>query len=229
MSAFGRAMLDQLAHPERNVTFCISANGQFINCPCDVFTVANDEEQQIINNILRENRPARVLDIGSGIGRHSHFVCETAEELLLNVAITIVESDRELREHTLQSIPNAVGFERFEGIPPESRFDLIFLLGNGLGIFGSEQETREGLRRVSSMLSAGGNALIECGNPFGGNFREVHHRIEYGGMVDGPFPWGYATSEWLNGELPEAGLGLVLQRNVNQRFGPNRLHQVRRI
>jgi len=43
-------------------------------------------------------------------------------------------------------------------------------MGNGLGIFGSEEDAKEGLRRIYRLLANGGSLLVEAGNPFGAGY-----------------------------------------------------------
>ncbi len=43
------------------------------------------------------------------------------------------------------------------------------------------------LVRMHGLLEDGGSVLSESANPFGGDFHEAQHEIEYHGAVDGPF------------------------------------------
>jgi SAM-dependent methyltransferase len=195
-------MFDQLQRPDRDVTFRMSVEGSGgMNCPCRDFLHVRVEEQDLIRQCLDGQTQPRVLDIGCGIGRHTSFV----RSLSPRATLTVVESDRELRDHTVGAVPGVVGYEQFGDIPPDTHFDIVFLLGNGLGVFGTERATREGLRRIHAMLSERGGALIESGNFAAGEFYAAPHQIEYRGLVDGPFTWGYATRAWLARELAEAG------------------------
>lgn len=206
MSAFGTAMLDQLQQPESNVTFRLSLmRDQGINCPCQDFIHLHHWEEELLRSSLQESEQPRVLDIGCGIGRHSRFIHTLSPE----AAITVVEKDRELRTHVLNAIPNAVGYEQITDIPADARFDIALLLGNGLGICGTENATRELLQRLHAMLSKGGCALIESGNFAAGEFYTAYHKIVYKGLIDEPFPWGYATQPWLERELAAAGFSIV--------------------
>jgi hypothetical protein len=89
-------------------------------------------------------------------------------------------------------------------------------MGNGLGIFGTEATTREQLQRIRRLLTLGGSVLIESGNPFGGDFYEATHEIQYRGTVDGPFKWGYATHDWLLRELTECAFAEVCSTASSQ-------------
>ncbi|MDD5034504.1 MAG: hypothetical protein PHE55_07065 [Methylococcaceae bacterium] len=209
-------MFDQLQQPDHSVTFHLSIVGDGgMDCPCRDFLHVRAEEQDFIRHCLDGDGHPRVMDIGCGIGRHSSFV----RSLSQGAAITVVETDRELREHTLRTVPGAISYEKFGDIPAQARFDLVLLLGNGLGVFGTARATRDGLRQIHDMLSDKGSALIESGNFAAGEFYEARHQIDYGGYVDGPFMWGYATRAWLTRELTEAGFE-VLSVTPSSHGGP---------
>jgi hypothetical protein len=206
MKAFAQAMFDQLRHPDRDVTFHMRlVDGPGVDCSCRDLLHLRPEEQALIRGCLGQRQEPRVLDMACGMGRHSAF----AHSLSPHARITLVESHQQLRDYCLSIIPGAVGYERFEDVPVQSRFDIALLMGNGLGVFGDEATTRHQLHRLSSLLAEGGCVLIESGNFAPGSFHTARHEIEYGGSVDGPFTWGYATSEWLQRELATAGFEIV--------------------
>ena len=204
MNAFAQSMLDQLQNPDERVGFTLSiVGGPRMSCSCGDFMILRSEEKTLIRSCLGTTKKEgpRVLDIGGGIGRHSAFARETSPDAI----VTIVEINQRLREYCQSVIPGAVGYIQFGDVPDDARFDVAFLMGNGLGIFGSEDATRQGLQRLSRLIVDGGCVLIEAGNFNRGDFSAVEHTIEYGGVVDGPFTWGYATKQWLQRELHAAG------------------------
>ena len=206
MSAFAKAMFDQLRHPDRDVRFHMRGAGEFeVDCPCRDFLYLRAEEQSLIRDCLRGRQEPRVLDIGCGIGRHSEF----AYSLSPHARISVVEIDQQLRDHCVSNIPGAIGYEQFSDVLDNANFDVAFLMGNGLGIFGSELETRRQLQRLRGLIAHGGSVLIESGNFAAGSFYVAQHEIEYDGSADGPFAWGYATSEWLQRELVSMGFEIV--------------------
>jgi len=206
MNAFAKAMFEQLRHPDRDVEFRMRVvGGPEMDCSCRDFLHVRPEEQALIRNCLGDRQEFRVLDIACGIGRHSAFV----HSLSPHAKITLVETNRQLREYCLARLPEAIGYERFGDVPAHSHFDIAFLMGNGLGVFGNETATRHQLQRVFSLVVEGGCVLIESGNFSTGSFHTARHEIEYAGSVDGPFTWGYATSEWLQRELATACFQIV--------------------
>lgn len=195
-------MFDQLRHLDRDVTFHMRiVGGPGVDHSCRDLLHVRPEEQALLRSCLAGKKEPRVLDIACGIGRHSVY----AHSLSPDARITLVEANQDLRDYCLSLIPGALAYARFEDVPAQSRFDIALLMGNGLGVFGNETTTRHQLRRLLSLLVDGGCVLIETGNFATGSFHTVQHEIEYGGMVDGPFTWGYATREWLQGELGAAG------------------------
>lgn len=206
MGAFAQAMFDQLQRPDRDVSFSFrSVDGRGGEFPCRDFLSLRSEEESLVRDCLGDRQELRVLDIGCGIGRHSIF----SRSLSPHASITIVETNQQLRDHCIAEVPDAVGYEQFDEVPADASFDVVFLLGNGLGIFGNESTTREQLQRLHCLVADGGCVLIESGNPFGNGFHAEQHEIQYGDSVDGPFPWGYATRDWLQRELVKVGFEIV--------------------
>lgn len=206
MNAFAKAMFDQLRHPDRDVTFHIRFDdGPGVDFSCRDLLHVRPEEEELIRSCLGEKQGPHILDIGSGIGRHSAFAYSVSP----HARITLVEINEQLRDYSLSRIPGAVGYEQFDDVPAHARFDIAFLLCNGLGIFGGETAIRRQLQRLFGLLVDGGYVLIESGNFAAGSFHEARQEIEYGDVVDPPFNWGYATREWVEAELVHAGFAIV--------------------
>ena len=206
MSAFGQAMFDQLQRPDCDIKFRMRlVDGPGLDCSCRDFLSLRPEEESLVRDCLADRQESRILDIGCGIGRHSIL----ARSLSPHVRVTVVEVDQQLRDHCISEVPDAVGYGQFSDVPAGASFDAVFLLGNGLGIFGDERTTCEQFQRLHSLVVDGGCVLIESGNPFGNGFRAEQHEIQYGDSVDGPFPWGYATRDWLRRELVKVGFEIV--------------------
>jgi SAM-dependent methyltransferase len=201
MSAFGRAMMDQIRYPERQVVFQLSAMGTTIPCSCQDFIRIRPEEHRLIRDCLRGIDCPRVLDIGCGVGRHAALVRSFSPEARL----TLVETDPGLLSHAGDALPGSETLERIGQLRADSKFDLVLLMGNGLGVFGTEQATREGLGGLARMLSENGRALIEAGNFLGQTFSEIRHTLMYGGASDN-FLWGYASRAWVDAELEATGM-----------------------
>ena len=198
-TAFGQAMMAQVMAPSDPLTVVITWDGQVTKNDCGTFIKVRPEEEALLTHHLADRVAPSVLDIGCGVGRHSILVRSHAS----SAAITVVEKDDAMRRYAVKRT-NAIGYRSIEEVPAGSRFDLIMLLGNGLGIFGDEERTREGLKRVLAMVNEGGAAIIESGTPSQG-FHTASMQVRYGEMVDGPFDWGIAHHDWLSDELSRHG------------------------
>ena len=207
MSAFATAMFDQLKQPESNVSFTERVDQLAVQCPCRHFIEVRPEEQQLMRTCLEGRpKPPRVLDIGCGLGRHLVF----SRQLSPNCQGTAVEINPQMLDYTVAAVPGAHPFRQFGDVPRKQRFDVVFLMGNGLGIFGKEDNTGEQLQRIFQHLSDGGDVLIEFGNPFNNDpFYAANTRIKYNSMEDGPFVWGFANREWIEPILQYIGFIMV--------------------
>ncbi|MEI8374997.1 MAG: class I SAM-dependent methyltransferase [Planctomycetota bacterium] len=208
--AFATAMLRQLTHPEQDVRFltCLSDGGECW-ASCRVFLSVRREEEKLLRLALSNYpTPPRVLDIGCGIGRHLSY----AIGLRGDAQVLGVEYSSILRDHCAGIIPAGTWLRSFSEVPDSERFDLVLLMGNGLGIFGSEEDAKEGLRRIYRLLANGGFLLVETGYPHGYFEAEMEIRfqeiVDGPWLVDGPFPWGFASDTWLSRELLAAGYTL---------------------
>ena len=216
MNAFAQAMFDQLRQPDHDVRFNMRIIGRpAMHCSCRDFLHLRPEEESLIRTCLENRKAPRILDIGSGIGRHSIFASSQSEGAI----VTFVEINQRLRAHCLQAVQGSVAFSEFAYVPIDARFDLAFLMGGGLGVFGSEGSTRQQIQRLFDLMSTGGSVLIESGNFANGHFYEARHEIEYNGVVDGPFSWGYASRPWLERALVEVGFRIV-SHTPSSRGGP---------
>jgi len=216
MSAFAQAMFDQLRQPDRDVKFRMRiVGGPGMDCRCRDFLYLRTEEQSLIRECVGGRQEPRVLDIGCGIGRHSLF----ARSLAPHARISVVEIDQQLRDYCIFVVPGAVAYEQFSDVPADAQFDIVFLMGNGLGVFGSEPTTRQQLQRLHTLLADGACVLIESGNFTADSYYADQHEIAYDGSMDRPFTWGYATFEWLQRELVNAGF-VVSSVTPSSRGGP---------
>lgn len=210
MNAFAAAMLDQLQNPAQNIRFRMQMeNGGEVDCACRDFLRLRPEEQALLTALLSDCPAPAVLDVGCGAGRHLDFIRQRQPA----AALTGFEKANDLRQSCEKQFQSAMFRESFADVPDDSRFDLVLLMGNGLGIFGDEQATLVGLRRIYQLLNPGGMLIAESGNPFGTDFFVSRFMIRYRNLIDRPFPWGYASRSWLERNL--TGLGYRVDRVVN--------------
>lgn len=142
-----------------------------------------------------------ILDLGACVGRHS----SAARRVCPDSKIIIVERDDQLRQYCIETLQPDAAYADFSDIHESQKFDVIFMLGLGLGIFGDENQTRLGLASVIKKLKPGGSLLVEGGKSTPGNFTTQSFAIRYGAQQDPTFQWGYASLNWLNECLAQIG------------------------
>lgn len=207
-SAFGLAMLNALNH--HNETFQLSFNGgPPMTQRCNAFLTLRQEEVDLFNGISLPVG-ARVLDYGCGAGRHLvHLRAGRAD--IHCVGIEVCDG---LRTHCADALSEpATFFVNWHQARDVGPFDLILLMGNGLGVLGDEQAARTQLRELVHSMAPGGRMLIETGNWNGRGYRTDTLEIRYQGHVDGPFPWGGADRTWVTDELHALGVEVTLSHS----------------
>jgi hypothetical protein len=132
-TAFGQAMLDSLAGREQS--FMLSFNGRAAMAqPCGAFLALRPDEVGLLDAITLPEG-ARVLDYGCGAGRHlQHLRADRAD--IHYVGIEVCDG---LRAHCAAAVPAPATFVADWPQARQQRpFDLILLMGNGLGVLGNE-------------------------------------------------------------------------------------------
>ena len=183
-------------------------NGPSITLNCQDFLATRDEENRLLDGIdLPEN--GDVLDWGCGVGRHLSYVRQTHP----SVHCCGIDVCDLMLDHCRRSIVAPATFAHTLEELPHREFDLILLMGNGLGVLGDEQGAVERLQQLVRSLRLGGRIVIETGNPFGRGYSAPAFTIEYGGHHDGPFTWGCSDRDWLSQTLEQLGCAVALSQS----------------
>ena len=99
-------------------------------------------------------------------------------------------------------------------------FNLILLMGNGVGIYGNEGNVRASLKQIYQMLCPGG-ALLGEGMPMNGMpFTLANFIISYNGQNDPQFQWGFCSCDWLAQVLTEIGFVDIQHYPINLAHAP---------
>jgi hypothetical protein len=200
MSAFSAAILDQLSSPDMDIFYDLIAAETVTSCLAKDYLIMRPEEGDIIGKCISQYNDLSILDIGCCVGRHSRFAlsCNTGAR------IDIVEKDDALRQITYSKLNIQNAYKSIDDINGGS-YNIIFMMGLGLGIFGNEASTKLGLAKVIALLAPEGTLLIEGGKSSPGLFTTQNFQLKYGGVRDEPFEWGYATYGWFSSFIEEVG------------------------
>jgi SAM-dependent methyltransferase len=200
LTAFGRALLAAAQGRPQAVQLSWDGAGP-VRHPCGDYLEVRDDEVLLLDEIALPPGAA-VLDIGCGLGRHLRHLRRRHP----GARLFGVDRCDGLRAHCEQVIPGpARFFATADALPHGQRYDLILLLGNGLGIFGAEANARAGLGRLLDALAPGGCVLLETGQQPGCDYRASAVEIAWRGHRDGPFIWGGGTRAWLRDTVNSLG------------------------
>jgi len=206
LTAFGRALLATAQGRPQTVT--LSWGGEApVRHPCGDYLTLREEEALMLDGIALPPEAA-VLDLGCGLGRHLQHLRRRHP----GARLFGVERCDGLRAHCEQTLPGPAHFFASEdALPRGQRYDLILLLGNGLGLFGAEADAHAGLARLLDALAPGGCVLLETGQQPGCGYRASAVEITWRGHRDGPFTWGGGTRAWVRDTLQALGACCELQ------------------
>lgn len=198
-TAFGRAILDTVnGQPQRFRMTMVG--GPTMEMDCGDFLHCRQEEQELLDR-LELPPDGKVLDYGCGAARHLSYVRKKHSRVHC-IGIEICDL---LREHCAQVVPAPSAFYGSWEEVPDRDFDLILLVGNGLGVLGAEDEAARRMAALVDSLGPKGRIVIETGNPFGRGYSSANFTIAYKDWQDGPFTWGYADRAWLSATLEHLG------------------------
>ena len=189
------------------------------NAPEDLTTetTISDEDEMSVAYLFRSYKemPAleqkalqltkgKVLDVGCGAGAHSLYL----------------QNEKNLEVHSIDISSNAVAACTLRGLKnvhvqnileidsttSANKYDTIFLLMNGTGIFGTLKNTAQYLQKLKSLLKPDGQILIDSSDiiymfdadedgayqiPANGYYGELQFTLRYKGQKEEPFPWLY--------------------------------------
>ncbi len=133
----------------------------------DVVAIASEQAIGGLSALIRRRRPARILEIGAGIGTLTFTILETATHLGLDQHpefrfYTIENNDYCLGQLEVNLEDHAGRYRVLHSSAelPSTRFDLIVVDGGG------DLENDMGVMRFDHMLARGGAILVEGGRAF---------------------------------------------------------------
>jgi SAM-dependent methyltransferase len=203
-TAFGQAMLATInGHPQHfRMTM---QDGPSIEMDCQDFLSTREDEDRLLD-VIELPDDGVVLDWGCGAGRHLLRVRQRHPSVEC-YGIDICDLLLEYCRRTIN--PPSEFVRTFEELP-DREFDLIMLMGNGLGVLGGESEATRTLKRLVESLRPGGRIIIETGNPLAGYFA-TQFEIVFHGHHNGPFTWGSSDRPWIEQTLTGLGCRVTIQ------------------
>lgn len=159
------------------------------------FKEMNQLEQKALEVSL-----GKVLDVGCGAGSHSLYL---QNELKLHVTALDI-SPKSIEVCKARSVENAICNDLLSF--SDGKFDTILLLMNGSGIFGTLENIDVYLQKLKSLLSDGGQILIDSTDilymfdrdddggvyiPANGYYGELDYYLHYKGESEEPIKWLY--------------------------------------
>jgi trans-aconitate methyltransferase len=158
VTAFGTAMLQFIAGQGNGA---LMVNRGIVPGYCRLFVALRNDESQLLTRLVTgwpEDRDLRVLDVGCGVGRHVAAMAG----LRPASKITGIERCDAMRAHCCAQFPNHKFLSDIKHLAADETFDLMLLMGNGLGVLGgTAQDVRQGLQGLLAHLSDDGVLVIE--------------------------------------------------------------------
>jgi len=207
-TAFGKAMMKTIAGNPQKFTMSM-AGASALKMSCTDFMDTRREENRLLDSIGLPDEGGAVLDFGCGAGRHLRRI------RMKNPGVLCcgLETCDLLRNYCSDTINAPAEFAtKFEDLSVRE-FDLIMLMGNGLGVLGGEEQAKEELKKLVASLKPGGSIVIETGNPFGSQYFSSEFSIEFDGQIDPPFVWGYADKGWVKSTLEDLGCRVKFEQS----------------
>ena len=206
-TAFGRAMLETIGGNPQQFRMNMQG-GPSITMNCRDFMTLRQEERGLLDAIDLPDQGS-LLDYGCGIGRHLAYM-RSRDVTVRCFGIEICDL---MRDYCRQAIAAPATFVRAFRELPERQYDLIMLMGNGLGVLGEEQIAASSLQTLIRSLSPDGRMVIETGNPFGHGYYVANFTIGYQEHHDARFLWGYSDRDWLSETLNGFGCDFAFRES----------------
>ena len=161
----------------------------------------------------------KVLDVGCGAGSHALYLQNEKQMDVFPIDI----SPKAIEACKLRGVKNASVQNILE--VGNEKFDTLLLLMNGTGIFGTLQNTTQYLLKLKSLLTPGGQILIDSSDiiymfdededgsyliPAEGYYGELTFTVSYKNETEDTFPWLYLDYNTLQNAAHANGLNCEL-------------------
>lgn len=197
---FGKAMLDyvQKSQPENLMTETNISEADEMEV---AYLFRSYDEMPKIEQKALQLAKGKILDVGCGAGSHALYLQEKNLEVL-----AIDTSPNAIETCKIRGVKNAL-CEDLLNLNIAEKFDTIYLLMNGTGIFGKLKNIDQYLTKLKNLLTDNGQILIDSSDLIymfdddddGGKWIPIHgdyygeltFHISYKGEHETPFDWLY--------------------------------------
>jgi sRNA-binding regulator protein Hfq len=110
-----------------------------------------------------------------------------------------------------RGLKNALN-SNFLNVKPESKYDTLLFLMNGIGLVGTISRLSVYLQKAKSLLKQNGQIILDSSSldeykyPPDGGAVSVQYQLEYQGKIGKPYQWLYLNYECLYQEALKCGL-----------------------
>ena len=197
---FGKAMLDFATNnnPENIVTETNISEADEMDVS---YLFRSFKEMPKLEQKALKLAKGKILDVGCGAGSHALYLQENDFEVLaIDISANAIETCK------LRGINNAVVLNLLE-IDTTLKFDTIYLLMNGTGIFGKLKNIDQYLSKLKELLTPTGQILIDSSDivymfdededggkwipMYSDYYGELIFNVSYKGEQEEPFDWLY--------------------------------------
>lgn len=197
---FGKAMLDYATNnqPENIITETNISEADEMDVS---YLFRSFKDMPKLERKALQLAKGKILDVGCGAGSHALYVQENNHDVLaIDISANAIETCK------LRGVKNAQQIAILD-LDETLKFDTIYLLMNGTGIFGKLKNIDQYLNKLKNLLTEKGQILIDSSDivymfdededggkwipMYGDYYGELTFKVSYKGENEEPFDWLY--------------------------------------
>lgn len=197
---FGKAMLDYATNnqPENIITETNISEADEMDVS---YLFRSFKDMPKLERKALQLAKGKILDVGCGAGSHALYVQENNHDVLaIDISANAIETCK------LRGVKNAQQIAILD-LDEALKFDTIYLLMNGTGIFGKLKNIDQYLNKLKNLLTEKGQILIDSSDivymfdededggkwipMYGDYYGELTFKVSYKGENEEPFDWLY--------------------------------------
>ena len=197
---FGKAMLDYATNnqPENIITETNISEADEMDVS---YLFRSFKDMPKLERKALQLAKGKILDVGCGAGSHALYVQENNHDVLaIDISANAIETCK------LRGVKNVQQIAILD-LDEALKFDTIYLLMNGTGIFGKLKNIDQYLNKLKNLLTEKGQILIDSSDivymfdededggkwipMYGDYYGELTFKVSYKGENEEPFDWLY--------------------------------------